>query len=179
MPTDFNSLREFEVVNFNGASAVYELINQVQTAVTALENQTGSPSGGKGGPAILSIAASTATRKTKYDYECTGTADEATFLTAIAALPASGGVIVLSEGTFNFSTELIITKPVIIRGVGPSTIINGSAIVAGGAVERGAIQWVGSRTQAVTTVTASILKGGLSFSINNIPLFPRVTSSDW
>ncbi len=171
MPTDFNSLREFEVVNFNGASAVYELINQVQTAVTALENQTGSPSGGKGGPAILSIASSTATRKTKYDYECTGTADEATFVTAIAALPASGGVIVLSEGTFNFSTELIITKPVIIRGVGPGTIINGSSIVAGGGVERGAIQWAGTRSSAVSTVTVNILKGADTITVANGALF--------
>lgn len=165
MATDFNSLRELELINFPGASAVYQLMNELQTAVNDLENETGSPDGGKGAPALLSIASVSAARKNKYDYECDGTADELTFAEAIAALPAAGGVLQLSEGTFTFATELVITKPVVIRGVGPRTKINGAAIVAGGSVERGAIQFAGSRTQAITTVTASVVKGAITLTV--------------
>lgn len=53
--------------------------------------------------ATVYVAASDASALSKIwaDYVCTGTNDEVTILAAIAALPASGGTVQLSEGTFS------------------------------------------------------------------------------
>lgn len=59
-----------------------------------------------------------------YDYVCDGTADEVQILAAIAALPATGGRILLSEGTFNIAAAIVIDNDnVILEGQGQGTKI--------------------------------------------------------
>ena len=53
------------------------------------------------------------------DYLCDGTADQTEIQAAINALPASGGKVVLLEGTYNISSSIKINKPnVTIEGMG-------------------------------------------------------------
>jgi hypothetical protein len=72
----------------------------------------------------LTIGASDAldTDSTKYDYFCDGTADQVEILAAIAALPSTGGRIILSEGTFNIAAVIAIAKDsIVLEGNGQAT----------------------------------------------------------
>ncbi|MGH7234084.1 MAG: hypothetical protein ACREF7_01390, partial [Candidatus Saccharimonadales bacterium] len=64
----------------------------------------------KGRSATLTIAASNSSTisKNSADYVCAGTSDEDTINTAINALPANGGRVVLLEGDFNCTNSVII-----------------------------------------------------------------------
>jgi parallel beta-helix repeat protein len=86
------------------------------------------------------VAASDARSEVKAlaDYVCTGTNDDVTIEQAFAALPAAGGRVKLSEGTFTFNSSLDILKSnVSLEGSGPGTklfLANGanvSVIVVG------------------------------------------------
>lgn len=59
------------------------------------------------------------------DFLCTGTADNTVVSAALAALPATGGRILIKEGEYNFSTAVTINKDnVQIFGGGPTTVIH-------------------------------------------------------
>jgi parallel beta-helix repeat protein len=90
--------------------------------------------------ATVFVAASDARSEVKAlaDFVCTGTNDDATIEQAFAALPAAGGKVKLSEGTFTFNSSLDILKSnVTLEGSGPGTKIflangaNTSVIVVG------------------------------------------------
>ena len=62
------------------------------------------------------------------DYLCDGTADQAEIQAAINALPASGGKVVLLEGTYSISGSININKPnVTIEGMGKGTVLERAA----------------------------------------------------
>lgn len=59
------------------------------------------------------------------DYLCDGTDDQAEINAAIQALPSGGGEVVILDGTYNISSEILINKEnVSIRGCGTSTTLN-------------------------------------------------------
>lgn len=94
----------------------------------SITGTTLNASGGSGGTgksyATLSIGASDAldTDPTHYDYVCDGTADQVQILAAIAALPSTGGKIVLSDGTFNLAAAIVIDNDnVVLEGQGQAT----------------------------------------------------------
>lgn len=63
-------------------------------------------------------------KKSDVDYLCNGTADDVTINAAIAALPATGGKILIREGTYLTNNQILINKPnVVFEGMGNSTII--------------------------------------------------------
>ncbi|MBU2051402.1 MAG: hypothetical protein KKH61_20835, partial [Gammaproteobacteria bacterium] len=70
--------------------------------------------------ATFTVAASNATADeiAQADYVCDGTSDEVQILAAIAALPADGGKIVLSNGHFNVASTIVINSPVFFQGSG-------------------------------------------------------------
>lgn len=80
---------------------------------------------GLGRGATLLVAASNASAKQRAqaDFLCDGTSDEAQITAAIAALPASGGTILLSEGTFNIVTGIALGNYVTLRGQGYGTLL--------------------------------------------------------
>jgi parallel beta-helix repeat protein len=78
--------------------------------------------------ATLIVAASDSANKEKADYICTGTNDDVMIETAIAALPAGGGILHLLEGTYNISNEVNITSNVKMVGAGPSTVLKLAAV---------------------------------------------------
>jgi hypothetical protein len=84
--------------------------------------------------ATLVVAASNATaaEKAGADYVCDGTADEVQIQAAIDALPATGGSVVLSDGTFNTSTQIYSQFGLTLRGQGKGTIIKATAGFTGG-----------------------------------------------
>jgi parallel beta-helix repeat protein len=58
------------------------------------------------------------------DYLCDGTADDVEINAAITALPATGGEIVILDGTYNIAAKIDVTKDnVSIRGNGNATIL--------------------------------------------------------
>lgn len=71
--------------------------------------------------AVTKVVGTTKSQHTVYDcdYLCDGTADQTEIQAAINALPASGGKVVLLEGTYNTSGSININKPnVSIEGMG-------------------------------------------------------------
>lgn len=94
------------------------------------------PSGTGGGIAkyarstVLTVAASNAKDTANADYICTGTNDHTTINTALAALPAGGGTVVLSDGTFSLGGTITITanQQLIGQGIGSTVITTASDI---------------------------------------------------
>lgn len=120
-------------IQINGTvmSSKYTDVNFIG-GITAVDNNTTKQvditfTGGSGGGArsvTLSVASSTALNPSEYDYQCDGTADQVQINQAISDLPAGGGRIVLSEGTFTLSaTVTMIKSNVILEGQGASTVI--------------------------------------------------------
>ena len=66
---------------------------------------------GSSRPATLVVAAHNASAawKNTADYLCAGTADDVTINAALAALPAQGGTVLLSDGQFNIANPIIPT----------------------------------------------------------------------
>ena len=74
--------------------------------------------------ASITVAAKDSPGRERADFTCDGINDQVEIQQAIDALPASGGLIELFDGTFNFSDDVQITKSnVTIRGAGKSTIL--------------------------------------------------------
>ncbi len=72
----------------------------------------------------LIVAASDSLDKTRADYVCDGTADQAEINTAITDLPATGGKIQLLEGTYTLSNTITILKNnVMLSGCGWGTVL--------------------------------------------------------
>ena len=90
-------------------------IDEVTTAVNELHRT-----------ATFVIAASNSNGSGLYhaDYKCTGTDDQNKINAAIAALPSSGGKIVLLDGTYNITGPITVNKAnVTIEGMGNSTVL--------------------------------------------------------
>lgn len=66
----------------------------------------------------LRVAASNALDTSGFDYVCTGTNDEVTINTALAALPSSGGSVYLSEGTFHIKATINVGSFTLLKGAG-------------------------------------------------------------
>ena len=77
--------------------------------------------------ATLSVCASNSLNKNKCDYVATGTADEVTIQTAIDALPATGGHVLLMEGTYNVTSAILARYGLWLQGQGFGTIIQAGA----------------------------------------------------
>ena len=73
--------------------------------------------------ATITVAAANSNRAAA-DYVCTGTNDQTTINSAIAALPSTGGKIVLLEGTYNCSGVISVNKAnVTIEGMGRGSTV--------------------------------------------------------
>ena len=71
------------------------------------------------------VASSTSRNKTQADYTCSGTNDHTAINNAIAALPSTGGKILLLEGTYNIGGAINVNKSnVTIEGMGTGTVLN-------------------------------------------------------
>lgn len=74
--------------------------------------------------ATLVVAASNSLDTVRADYVCDGVADEVQINAAIAALPATGGSVVLMDGTYDIDSSIIMNKSnVTLTGQGKNTII--------------------------------------------------------
>jgi len=99
-------------------------INFLSGADSNIQDQIDAIGGGK--PfATLVVAASDALSTAGADYICDGSADQTEIEAAIAALPAGGGRIILTEGTFSLTADITISglDNIIIQGQGKATII--------------------------------------------------------
>jgi hypothetical protein len=97
-------------------------------SVTSVNGNAGSVTIAAGQTLIVAAANATTKVKNGADYVCTGSNDQATINSAITALPAAGGLILFSAGTFNVSSAISITSSnVSLEGTGVSTIFSVSA----------------------------------------------------
>lgn len=83
------------------------------------------------------------------DYICNGTNDHVKINEAITSLPASGGKIVLREGSYNISGVINCTKNIVFEGMGESTVLNfsGNSNVSQGDIQ---ISFVGLKINFVS-----------------------------
>ena len=84
------------------------------------------------GPAII-VAAVDSHDKSSAMYVCSGVADDVDIQAAIDALPASGGRVILLDGSFETIADITVPEYVTLEGQGKSTIIkpDGGAITQG------------------------------------------------
>jgi hypothetical protein len=77
-------------------------------------------------PATVVVCASNARSTERCDYVADGTADDVQIQAAINALPAAGGTVVLSEGTFHVQTSntINLVSNATLKGQGRSTILS-------------------------------------------------------
>jgi len=100
--------------------------------------------------ATLIVAAGNASPRSKLgaDYVCDGTADEVEINAAIAALPASGGRVMLSEGAFNISGtgQITLASKLVLEGHG----MNITNVVKAAGIETHTVELNGSGNSDVT-----------------------------
>ena len=74
--------------------------------------------------ATFVVAADDSLHKNMANYVCSGAADEVEILLAINALPATGGEVVLLDGTYNVAASIAVARSnFTLRGMGRGTII--------------------------------------------------------
>lgn len=115
---------------------------------------------GDSGRSGLLVAAhdAMASTKARADYVCDGTDDQIEILTALQALPAFGGKVELSEGTFNVSGTIKVQKDnTQIVGIGPGQHSAGSQV------------GVGTRLKAAAGLSGQVLL--IQETINSKPLY--------
>lgn len=109
--------------------------------------------------ATLFVAASNSLDRCRAqaDYICDGIADEVQINAALAALPASGGRVVLSEGTFVLADPISLPDDsVTLEGQGWGTYVNGNAL----ATTEHAIRISGQSFCQVRNLSVSTSAGG-------------------
>jgi hypothetical protein len=99
------------------------------------------------------------------DFLCDGVADQVTIQTAMAALPSSGGSIVLSTGTFTFSGGMLFpVNNVRLTGQGRNTLINRDA----SSVVMSTVGSTGTLIEELRTDGGTITIGGTVCSKHNV-----------
>jgi len=95
------------------------------------------------------VTASDASQFGRYSavYQCDGTDDQVQINQAIASLPATGGQVVLSDGTFNIASSILIENDNV-------TLVGAGAGQRSGATQIG----IGTRLLAVSGITTAIVK---------------------
>ncbi len=78
---------------------------------------------GRGATFLVAASDANATIIAQADYVCDGTADDVQIQAAIDALPAGGGKVLLSEGTFSITAYITLASNCILQGQGFSTLI--------------------------------------------------------
>ena len=74
------------------------------------------------------VAASDSAHEYEADYICDGTADQVQIQAAIDALPATGGEVLLLDGTYNIEVALVMDSYQTLRGCGRNTILTTSTV---------------------------------------------------
>jgi len=101
----------YENVDIGGTHWAYDTSHDIGAASWDIPTGRG---------ATLIVAASDADVQSiaQADYWCDGIADEVQINAALTALPATGGAVVLMEGTYTISAPIVLVKNSALRGVG-------------------------------------------------------------
>lgn len=126
-----------EDYEFSGSVGIanYLAIGQGTNSVTLQSNTGGTAllvngltAGTRGNTKVVAAAGS----GWGADYTCTGVADQVTINAAIAALPSTGGTVVLSDGQFNLADSVSITRSnVRLVAQGRSTLLKIAGAIPG------------------------------------------------
>lgn len=89
-----------------------------------MEEYVAANGGGKRASRLTIGTSTNGWTKKDCDYLCDGTADDVEINNAIAALPSTGGEIVILDGTYNITAQILLTKAnTTLSGNGASTIL--------------------------------------------------------
>ena len=113
--------------NHTGTQAANTITGLADVAISGSYNDLSNKPEASGGKRAARFTVGTSTAgwtSANCDYLCDGTADQVEINNAITALPATGGEIVILDGTYNITAKIDVTKDnVSIRGNGNATIL--------------------------------------------------------
>lgn len=129
----------------HGYNYLMEQVNKAQQAVNAINESFDTISGKRTCRFVVGTSAAGWT-VADCDYLCDGTDDQAEIQAAIDAAPASGGEIVLLDGTYQMSAPLTVKSTVVLRGAGMNATIlsmkegafegeEGAAVILSGSIK--------------------------------------------
>jgi hypothetical protein len=105
-----------------------------------------APTGSRSVTLVVAASDASAQSKASADYVCDGTSDEAEINAALAALPVNGGKLVLSEGTFNVASSILVQND------------NATIVGAGDGQRSGATQTgIGTKLLAQSSITNAVV----------------------
>lgn len=115
----------FLVWSSPGPTIIGEDISTSNITASGDVTVSGSLGAKTGRTATLVVAAndSATTSKAQADYVCDGTDDHVQIQDALDALPATGGEVLLLDGTFNIEESIVLDSYQTLRGCGRNTIL--------------------------------------------------------
>lgn len=117
-----------------------------------------SSTGSRAATIVVAASDAAAASKAGADYICDGTADDVEINAAIAALPLNGGKLLLTEGTFNIASSILIQNDNV-------TMIGAGTGQRSGATQTG----VGTKLIAAVGITTAIVM--VQRAANNRPVY--------
>lgn len=115
----------------------------------------------------LVVAASNSLDPTRADYQCNGVNDNVEIQAALDALPATGGEVVLLDGTYNIEVSLVLDSYQTLRGCGRNTILTTTTADLDIITATG-----GSGTEKIGILIADLcVDGNAGGAINDIGIF--------
>ena len=124
-----------------------EAVAAVEAAGLALKPQA----------ATLIVSAADSLHPERADYHCDGVNDHLEIQEALDALPATGGEVLLLDGTYNIEVSLAMDSYQTLRGCGPNTVLTTSTAITGLITAVG-----GSGTEKCAIVIADLRIDGAS-----------------
>jgi len=109
------------------------------------------------------VAASDSLNQAAANYICDGVNDHVEIQAALDALPATGGEVLLLDGTYNIEVSLAMDSYQTLRGCGPNTVLTTSTTITGLITAVG-----GSGTEKVGIVVADLRIDGASTAYSGI-----------
>ncbi|MCB0012786.1 MAG: right-handed parallel beta-helix repeat-containing protein [Anaerolineales bacterium] len=141
--------------------------------------EDGTLRAGQAGALLVAAADSSAESKLAANFVCDGTADQVQINAAVAALGPAGGTIQLSEGTFNCSGAVRLSRRTQLQGRGRATILkaNGSWSAFDGSAQGALIEPADDGTDK-TAVAHLALDGNRWSGGDCLGIYYNITRSD-
>jgi hypothetical protein len=118
------------MVNYNSSFANGAAVDALLTTVNG-SNLSATHKITRSATLVVAASDSSAKSKAQADYVCDGTTDATTIQTALTAVSsAGGGRVILLEGQFNLSKEIILGNNTTIEGQGNGTVLYVSNVIS-------------------------------------------------
>lgn len=170
------SVGRFTPASQAGAVETIDGATMLMQRITSSMLTTGAI-GGRSATRMVAAATASVQMQAAADYLCDGTADDVEINAALASLPASGGTVLLSEGTFTLAAaiSLNVTSQTL-RGMGMGATILAAVSAGGTPVNVGLIQ-MNSAYGEVSDLTIDGNKANNAAQTSMIGIYVPATTS--